>query len=87
VGFILTLIYKLNFVVFCRIVANRESAAKSKEKKKRYLIELQKNVDLLEIQITNIINNICMFEVCIFLSTYYGSTLNTKIGNFILNLY
>lgn len=70
--YILTLIY-FEFCVFCRIVANRESAAKSKERKKRYLIELQKNVELLEIQITNVFDNICMLEVCVFLSIYYGS--------------
>ncbi|WVY97978.1 hypothetical protein V8G54_030129 [Vigna mungo] len=46
-----------------RIIANRESAAKSKERKKRYLIELQKNVELLGIQITKVFDNICMLEM------------------------
>ncbi|BAT94299.1 hypothetical protein LR48_Vigan02g204200 [Vigna angularis] len=46
-----------------RILANRESAAKSKERKKRYLIELQKNVELLEIKITNLFNNICLLQM------------------------
>ncbi|KAK7357240.1 hypothetical protein VNO80_16524 [Phaseolus coccineus] len=43
-----------------RILANRKSAAKSKEKKKRNVIELRKKVDWLEIEVINHINNIPM---------------------------
>ncbi|CAJ1976959.1 unnamed protein product [Sphenostylis stenocarpa] len=45
-----------------RILANRESAAKSKEKKRLYVTELQKNVQLLESQVNDLINNINMLE-------------------------
>lgn len=72
--------------MFCRILANRESAAKSKERKKRYEMELQKKVELLDYQVTNLTNCITMFEVCVFLSIYYHDSTQQKFSNLIVKL-
>ncbi|KAK7391268.1 hypothetical protein VNO78_19682 [Psophocarpus tetragonolobus] len=45
-----------------RILANRESAARSKEKKTRYVQELQTKVQLLGTKVTNGYNNVSMLE-------------------------
>jgi len=50
----------------CRILANRQSAARSKERKIRYTSELDRKVQTLQTEATNLSAQLTMLQVCPF---------------------
>jgi len=50
----------------CRILANRQSAARSKERKIRYTSELERKVQTLQTEATNLSAQLTMLQVCPF---------------------
>ena len=51
----------------CRMLANRQSAARSKERKIRYTSELEKKVQTLQTEATNLSAQLTMLQVRPFL--------------------
>ena len=51
----------------CRILANRRSATRSKERKARYISELERQVQNLQTEATTLFAQFTVFQVCIFL--------------------
>lgn len=49
--------------VNCRIVANRESAARSKERKNRYVSEMEKKLQDLQMQSANLSQRLLILKV------------------------
>jgi hypothetical protein len=49
--------------VICRILANRQSAARSKERKVRYISELEKKVQTLQTEATTLSAQLTMLQV------------------------
>ena len=49
--------------VFCRILANRQSAARSKERKIRYTGELERKVQTLQTEATTLSAQVTMLQV------------------------
>ncbi|XP_068490597.1 transcription factor VIP1-like [Phaseolus vulgaris] len=62
-----------------RILANRKSAAKSKEKKERNVIELQKKEEWLEIEVVNHINNIVLCKRQITVVIVHAKEIRIKL--------
>jgi len=67
------LVYALDFisiinltsiVVMCRILANRQSAARSKERKARYIQELERKVQTLQTEATTLSAQLTLYQVC-----------------------
>lgn len=50
--------------LFCRILANRQSAARSKERKVRYTSELERKVLTLQTEATTLSAQITLLQVC-----------------------
>lgn len=50
--------------LFCRILANRQSAARSKERKVRYTSELERKVQTLQTEATTLSAQITVLQVC-----------------------
>lgn len=51
-------------VVCCRILANRVSAARSKERKTRYAHELEQRVHKLQVEAKHLFIQLDMLQVC-----------------------
>lgn len=49
---------------FCRILANRQSAARSKERKIRYTNELERKVQTLQTEATTLSAQVTILQVC-----------------------
>jgi len=60
------LVLKMLFL-FYRILANRQSAARSKERKTRYTSELERKVQTLQTEATNLSAQLTILQVCYFL--------------------
>nr|KYP50551.1 Transcription factor RF2b [Cajanus cajan] len=70
-----------------RILANRQSAAKSKERKMRHMRELQKKVQLLKIQTTEKATTVTMLQVYVFLFNLSSGNLSVnEYFNFSINI-
>lgn len=54
---------ELNFLCVCRILANRQSAARSKERKMRYISELERKVQGLQTEATTLSAQLALLEV------------------------
>lgn len=54
----------------CRMLANRQSAARSKERKIRYTSELEKKVQTLQTEATNLSAQLTMLQVHPFLFVF-----------------
>ena len=52
---------------YCRILANRQSAARSKERKIRYTSELERKVQTLQTEATMLSAQVTMLQVCVFM--------------------
>lgn len=52
----------------CRILANRQSAARSKERKARYITELERKVQTLQTEATTLSAQLTLFQVRLHLS-------------------
>lgn len=52
----------------CRILANRQSAARSKERKARYITELERKVQTLQTEATTLSAQLTLFQVPFYLS-------------------
>lgn len=50
----------------CRILANRQSAARSKERKARYISELERKVQTLQTEATTLSAQLTLYQVCSF---------------------
>lgn len=50
-------------VSYCRILANRQSAARSKERKMRYITELEHKVQTLQTEATTLSAQLTMLQV------------------------
>jgi len=50
-------------LVWCRIIANRQSAARSKERKARYITELERKVQTLQTEATTLSAQLTLFQV------------------------
>lgn len=48
-----------------RILANRHSAARSKERKARYILELEHKVQTLQTEATTLSAQLTLFQVCV----------------------
>ena len=70
---------------FCRILANRQSAARSKERKIRYTNELEKKVQTLQTEATNLSAQLTMLQACPYLFILKFITLDKhEFGNLFL---
>ena len=49
--------------IICRILANRQSAARSKERKMRYIAELERKVETLQTEATTLSAQLTMIQV------------------------
>lgn len=58
------------FVQSCRILANRQSAARSKERKTRYTSELERKVQTLQTEATTLSAQITVLQVWYFADIY-----------------
>lgn len=47
----------------CRILANRQSAARSKERKARYMLELERKVQTLQTEATTLSAQLTLYQV------------------------
>lgn len=56
-------------VVMYRILANRQSAARSKERKARYIQELERKVQTLQTEATTLSAQLTLYQVCVFDTT------------------
>ena len=54
-----------------RILANRQSAARSKERKARYITELERKVQTLQTEATTLSAQLTLFQVLSQLSSYF----------------
>lgn len=52
-------------LLVCRILANRQSAARSKERKTRYTSELERKVQTLQTEATTLSAQVTLLQVCI----------------------
>jgi hypothetical protein len=52
------------FFLFLRILANRQSAARSKERKMRYISELERKVQSLQTEATTLSAQLTLLQVC-----------------------
>lgn len=68
------LVYSLDLLVSNRILANRQSAARSKERKIRYTSELERKVQTLQTEATTLSAQVTMLQVRIlfFRSSFYS---------------
>lgn len=55
--------YDLFFVSYDRIWANRQSAARSKERKTRYIFELERKVQTLQTEATTLSAQLTLLQV------------------------
>lgn len=53
-------------VIMFRILANRQSAARSKERKARYIQELERKVQTLQTEATTLSAQLTLFQVCFY---------------------
>lgn len=58
-----TKIVLMGYDLFCRILANRQSAARSKERKIRYTSELERKVQTLQTEATTLSAQVTMLQV------------------------
>lgn len=65
--------------VNCRIVANRESAARSKERKNRYVSEMEKKLQDLQMQSTNLSQRLLILKVRAFHLPHLKIHINSLI--------
>lgn len=56
----------LLIAVLFRILANRQSAARSKERKARYIQELERKVQTLQTEATTLSAQLTLFQVCVY---------------------
>lgn len=54
-----------------RILANRQSAARSKERKARYIQELERKVQTLQTEATTLSAQLTLYQVCVFPSSVF----------------
>lgn len=54
-----------SYLLFFRILANRQSAARSKERKARYIQELERKVQTLQTEATTLSAQLTLFQVCV----------------------
>jgi len=59
------ILYSHFSVVLNRILANRQSAARSKERKARYIHELERKVQTLQTEATTLSAQLTLYQVCI----------------------
>lgn len=55
--------YLMTLEMICRILANRQSAARSKERKARYINELERKVQTLQTEATTLSAQLTLFQV------------------------
>lgn len=55
---------KINYLNQIRIMANRQSAARSKERKARYISELERKVKSLQTEATALATQLTVYKVC-----------------------
>lgn len=58
-------IFLIKYMSFCRILANRQSAARSKERKTKYIVELEHKVQTLQTEATTLSAQLTMLQVSI----------------------
>jgi hypothetical protein len=61
--FFFSIINLRSIVVMCRILANRQSAARSKERKARYIQELERKVQTLQTEATTLSAQLTLYQV------------------------
>jgi DNA polymerase III delta prime subunit len=49
----------------CRVLANRQSAARSKERRMRYIAELEQKVQILQTEATTLSAQLTLLQVCV----------------------
>ena len=59
----ISFVYADNIVAVHRILANRQSAARSKERKARYILELERKVQTLQTEATTLSAQLTLFQV------------------------
>lgn len=64
---------------FCRILANRQSAARSKERKNRYTSELERKVQTLQTEATTLSAQITVLQVCNLSSCLWNSVVQSNL--------
>lgn len=67
-----------DLLTFYRILANRQSAARSKERKMRYIQELEHKVQVLQTEATTLSAQLTMLQVCFAyceVAVYFNSLL------------
>lgn len=63
----------------CRILANRQSAARSKERKTRYTSELERKVQTLQTEATTLSAQVTLLQVPTLLDVYFFENLVFEI--------
>ena len=53
-------------ILGCRVLANRQSAARSKERKMRYIVELEQKVQILQTEATTLSAQLTLLQVPFF---------------------
>lgn len=61
--FVYNICFKFPFVFCIRILANRQSAARSKERKMRYIAELERKVQTLQTEATSLSAQLTLLQV------------------------
>lgn len=59
--------YSHGGVAVNRILANRQSAARSKERKARYIQELERKVQTLQTEATTLSAQLTLYQVCVYM--------------------
>ena len=62
-GFVFCKVFSPKLNVLYRILANRQSAARSKERKARYILELERKVQTLQTEATTLSAQLTLFQV------------------------
>lgn len=57
--------FELFAMTICRILANRQSAARSKQRKANYIVELERKVQTLQTEATTLSAQLTLFQVVI----------------------
>lgn len=57
--------FLIKYMSVCRILANRQSAARSKERKTKYIVELEHKVQTLQTEATTLSAQLTMLQVSI----------------------
>jgi len=79
------LLFSISIVVVYRILANRQSAARSKERKARYIQELERKVQTLQTEATTLSAQLTLYQVCFLFTSictkYLSSSLQRNRGD------